>query len=105
MVLLRISNRACLIYARTKMNTETQVACHECGVLMLPQETIEESDKGPRILLFKCADASCGRKVALIQEPGQGMTQAQENWVIREVARSGAYFPSDGRAPGRFGRG
>jgi len=87
------------------MTTETQVVCHACGVLMLVANTIEQSESGPRIVLLQCPDASCGRKSALIQEPSSGMTQESENWVMREVARSGAYFPSDGRAPGRIGRG
>lgn len=71
---------------------------------MLVVETIEQSDTGPKIVLWKCPDAACQRKAALIQEPSNGMTQEDENWVMREVARSGAYFPADGRAPGRFGR-
>lgn len=53
-----------------------------------------ESQTGPKFVIYKCE--ACGRKAALILEPATGaMTDSQKSWVEREVARHGAFFPSD----------
>jgi hypothetical protein len=54
-----------------------------------------ESAKGPRIEVYRCPDTACARKVAVIYEPGGGLSQDQRTWVEREVARTGAFFPQD----------
>lgn len=54
-----------------------------------------ESERGPRIEIYKCAE--CSRKVAVVFEPAAAMSADQKNWVQQEIARHGAFFPSDFR--------
>lgn len=50
---------------------------------------------GPVIELYACETESCGRKAALMYEPGREMTAEELSWVEQEVSRHGAFFPSD----------
>lgn len=76
---------------------DADIACPACGSGMARRETVSQ-DNGPRIELYQCS-GGCGRKAALIHEPGGGLTEDQKSFVEREVARLGAFFPADYLGP------
>lgn len=68
-------------------------------------DRVEETtpdDNAALLEFYACPE--CGRKLALFWEmTGQGATKDTQEWVEREVARRGAFFPQDYMA-GRFRR-
>lgn len=74
--------------------------CPSCKEPMRHVEEARSPSPIEGILLdfYRCVGPDCGRKVALWWElTGQGMKPGQQSWVEREVARKGAFFPSDYR--------
>lgn len=82
---------------------EVVITCPSCFGAMSRREVVEQPSgvPGPRIELYQCVDAECARKAALMYEPGGGLTEDQKTFVEREVARLGAFFPSDYTGPHR----
>lgn len=77
------------------------IRCATCRQVM---ERIEEAspDSGAAVVEFYACQ--CGRKLALFWEmTGEGATKDTQDWVEREIARRGSFFPSDHTA-NRFGR-
>lgn len=72
------------------------------GTMLLVAEE-KESEDGPRVEVYQCERGDCGRRVAVVYEPAGGMSEEQQSWVEREVARHGAFFPSDYRGGGSGG--
>lgn len=83
---------------------EIAVPCPGCQAQMSRVQVVAQ-DKGPRIELYKCANDECARKAALVYEPGTGLTQDQQTFIEREIARMGAFFPSDYTGSGLGRRG
>ncbi len=75
------------------------IQCPTCSVSMTRAEVVEQ-ENGPRIELYKCADTECGRRAALVYEPG-AITDEQKDWIKSEIGRMGAFFPSDHVGPRR----
>lgn len=73
---------------------DVEISCPTCGTRMSRREVVTQ-DNGPRIELYQCDDKECGRKAALMYEPGGGLTSDQRSFVEKEVARLGAFFPHD----------
>lgn len=77
--------------------------CPRCQQPMALESVVEEqSEKSPRIEVLACA-AGHG-KVAVIFEMSDGRAPTDEAFVHREVARRGAFFPSDYTGSGRHWR-
>lgn len=76
---------------------EVVITCPSCSGQMSRREVVEQKGgtPGPRIELYQCVDVECARKAALMYEPGGGLTDDQQTFIEREVARLGAFFPSD----------
>ena len=86
------------------MASALAVMCHACSAtmaLVLEVPNPEGMADGVRIEVYQCSADGCGRKVDVIYEPVTGLTEPEKTWVEREVARTGAFFPSDYR-PGRL---
>lgn len=72
---------------------EVQIACQSCGTPIVRIEEMREN--GVVVDLYKCQVADCGRKVVIVFEPEGGYSEDQQGFVQREIARRGAFFPSD----------
>lgn len=84
------------------MSDVLAIACQGCGEAMA---RVEEVDQGKvRFDLYRCNMKDCARKVVVLFEPTGGLTPAEEPLVKREIARRGAFFPSDFNNGGGFGR-
>lgn len=80
--------------------SDIAIPCPACGQPMARAEVVTQ-ENGPRIELYKCPDQDCGRRAALMYEPGGGLTESGRTFVEQEVARLGAFFPQDyTRTPG-----
>lgn len=87
------------------MSSESAVRCLNCGGDMRPEEVVTPPKGGPTIEMYECGNDECKRRAALIFEPAGGMGEDDRSFVEREVARRGAFFPSDfGAAGGKYGR-
>lgn len=63
---------------------------------MASEEVVEQTEQGPRMEFLKCATPQCaGGRVAVIFEMHGANARPEEGFVEREVARRGAFFPSD----------
>ena len=81
------------------------IACQGCGLALARVEMVDEGRV--RFDLYRCSDPACARKVAVLFEPVGGLAPEEESFVKREIARRGAFFPSDlnqGGSGGGFGR-
>lgn len=76
---------------------DIKLPCPACGVDLQKSGEIKEDEQGRplAIELYQCVDASCGRKAVLMFEPKGGLSADQRGFVEREIARHGAFFPSD----------
>lgn len=77
--------------------------CLRCGQEMQGNEKVNHPGGSCRIEVYACP---CGRKAVIMFELAGGLSVEEDDWVQREVARRGAFFPSDfsGGGQGRFGR-
>lgn len=71
------------------------VFCHRCGDPMEMNEPISTPGTGPQIEMYQCPRAGCELRAALCFEAVGGNTDDQQNWVEREIARKGSFFPQD----------
>lgn len=87
-------------------NSESVVRCRACGTEMRAEDVVTPpKGSGPVIEMFQCPDEECARRAAVIFEPAGGMSDDERSFVEREVARRGAFFPSDfGSSGGKFGQ-
>lgn len=69
------------------------MTCRRCGTDMVVETEIR--DNNAEVDIFVCQNASCVARVAVIWEPEGGYTEAQQTWIEREIARHGAFFPTD----------
>jgi hypothetical protein len=88
------------------MLSGSELACIACKGPMVAREEVPYPGQGPKLEVYECADEACHRKAVILFEPGGGLSDEERGWVEREVARRGAFFPSDFRGPqgSRFGR-
>lgn len=75
----------------------TRVLCPNCGAEMDVASTVREDEqKRPlHIDMYRCPVDECARKAVLVHEPSGGLAEDQRSFVEREIARHGAFFPSD----------
>lgn len=86
------------------MSDPLTIPCHVCGRVMQRIEEFREDRAA--FDLYQCQQASCGRKTSIVFEPEGGPTPDERSFVEREVARRGAFFPSDyTRGVGKLGPG
>jgi len=84
---------------------QTTVTCPACGATAVLDEVVPQSARGPRLEFFSCKATGCtGGKLAVVFEVSETLVAPDPSYVEAEVARRGAFFPSDGRPPG-VGRG
>lgn len=90
----------------TTARSDSAVRCRACGSEMRPEDVVTPpTGTGPVIEMYQCPDDECARRAAVIFEPAGGMNDDDRSFVEREVARRGAFFPSDfGGGGGKFGR-
>ena len=77
-------------------DTQVVVLCPTCRAEMVRMTCLEATGETPRIETYQCQRGDCRRrpKLAVIHE-FEGFTPEVESFVRREVARTGAFFPSD----------
>lgn len=83
------------------MNEPATILCPACGLAMIRKDA--SLDRGVEIDTYQCPDEECARKAVVVFEPPGGLSEEDQSWVEREIARRGAFFPSDYR-PGGAGR-
>ena len=73
------------------------IPCVACKREMERVRTVDKDDQSRplHIEMYRCPDESCARKAVLMYEPLGGLAEDQRSFVEREIARSGAFFPSD----------
>ena len=84
------------------------VPCHVCSEPMARVETVGQTADGPAFDCYQCQVGGCGRKVVVVFEPAGGLSAPQQTFIEQEIARRGAFFPSDhtfGSGRGGGGRG
>ena len=86
------------------MNTPVvPIPCQGCGAEAI--ERVEQlRENGVVVDLYKCGNEECGRKAVIIYEPTGGYSEDQQTFIQKEVARRGAFFPSDFTGGNRFRR-
>ena len=67
--------------------------CRVCQLQMELEDVVEQSETTPRIEVLKCPTGH--GKIACVFELTFGGTAETEAFVQREIARRGAFFPSD----------
>lgn len=68
---------------------------------MAATESVEHPGGAARVEAYAC---ECGRKAVVMFEHKGGLTEDEQGWVEREVARRGSFFPGDyGGGGPRFG--
>lgn len=72
---------------------EVPIPCPQCGDPLARVEEMREN--GVVVDLYKCQLEDCGRKAVVIYEPSGGYGEDQQTFIQREIARRGAFFPSD----------
>ena len=83
------------------MATDSQpltVLCPACHQPYARVDTVPQSDQGPRIEFYQCLGADCagtGGKLAVLFEVDGAHAAPEPGFVQREIARRGAFFPSD----------
>lgn len=87
------------------MSDPLRIPCPACTEPMARVEVVDE----PRVKLdtYRCNREACGRKAVVVFEPEGGLSEPEQSFVEREIARRGAFFPSDftgSHGTGRFGR-
>ena len=72
------------------------ILCSTCHQPLQRQSALStpQTDEGPRIDVYLCEACQAG-KVAVLFELDGAHVAPYEGWVQREVARRGAFFPSD----------
>jgi hypothetical protein len=80
------------------------VLCHLCHQPMVSLETVEQTADHPRMEFLQCQNPSgcSGGRLAVIYELSGDHAPVEPGLVEREIARRGAFFPSDYNA-GRRG--
>lgn len=74
------------------------ITCPACHLQMERIETFRED----RIAFdaYKCPEPTCAKNVGVIFEPDGGFNEEERSFIEREIARRGAFFPSDYRSMG-----
>lgn len=62
---------------------------------MVRVEVVAQSEQGPPLDCYQCPDDTCKRKAIVVFEPSGGLSEKEATFVEREIARRGAFFPSD----------
>lgn len=78
-----------------------QIACRfeGCAGQMQPTDAVEHPKGEARIDLLACS--VCGRRAAMMWEIADAWSAEAASWVEQEVAKRGAFFPSDYGGSGR----
>lgn len=79
------------------MTREPVLRCPACESEMLVVERMRQDDQRRplHIDLYRCPAEECGRKAVVMFEPAGGLAEDQRTFVEKEIARRGAFFPSD----------
>lgn len=77
------------------------IPCLNCGGTMVRTE--EFTENRVQFDIYQCPNEECARKVCVIFEPAGGLEPEEVPFLQREVARRGAFFPSDAGRGGGFG--
>lgn len=76
---------------------EEQLLRCSCRAAMTRVGTKDHPDGTQHLEFYQCTATECARRVCLWWELTGRPTEEQRSWVEREVARNGAFFPSDYR--------
>lgn len=75
------------------------IACPRCHAPLALFDLLEQTAETPRLEFYTCqADGCSPLKFAVYWERGDGLGPPEPGFVDREVARRGAFFPSDYQA-------
>ncbi len=76
-------------------SSDSVINCLRCGQPCACTEVIEhpQGKKGPQVEMYACE--ACGAKAGVFFEPLGGSDEEAATFVEREIARRGAFFPTD----------